>query len=204
MLPRGDTTRPTPNRILLINPFYAKDPHASFGKHVLTPTLALTSIAAATPPQWDVAYWDENLLQGAPPTPYPGTPLFAQLESERRILHRDWSRYDTAHVVFQPKNMTADELYEGYAATYRRLFSHRSIWRRRPADSSAVMPYLGMSYLYKKSNRLWPWIIRHRLTHALWSPLVELSRRRQVRWRTRASGTSFDRLDASKTRFRRG
>ena len=34
---------------LLINPFYPKDPHASFGKHVLTPTLALTSFAATTP-----------------------------------------------------------------------------------------------------------------------------------------------------------
>ena len=32
---------------LLLNPFYAKDPHASFGKHVLTPSLALTSIAGA-------------------------------------------------------------------------------------------------------------------------------------------------------------
>ena len=30
---------------LLINPFYRKDPHASFGKHVLTPTLALTAVA---------------------------------------------------------------------------------------------------------------------------------------------------------------
>src|SRR6266581_513758 len=57
---------------LLINPFYPKDPHASFGKHVLTPSLALTSIAAATPPDWEVAYWDENLLQGAPPwDPFP-------------------------------------------------------------------------------------------------------------------------------------
>src|SRR5579872_661902 len=57
---------------LLINPFYPKDPHASFGKHVLTPTLALTSIAAATPTDWSVRYWDENLLQGAPPTvPFP-------------------------------------------------------------------------------------------------------------------------------------
>ena len=34
---------------LLINPFYPKDPNASFGKHVLTPSLALTSFAAATP-----------------------------------------------------------------------------------------------------------------------------------------------------------
>jgi radical SAM superfamily enzyme YgiQ (UPF0313 family) len=34
---------------------------------VLTPTLALTSVAAATPAAWRVCYWDENLLQGPPP-----------------------------------------------------------------------------------------------------------------------------------------
>src|SRR5262245_28678204 len=57
---------------LLINPFYPKDPHASFGKHVLTPSLALTSIAGATPPDWTVQYWDENLLHGPPPRePFP-------------------------------------------------------------------------------------------------------------------------------------
>src|SRR4051794_23066355 len=63
---------PRPKSALLINPFYPKDPHASFGKHVLTPSLALTSIAGATPPDWEVAYWDENLLQGPPPSdPFP-------------------------------------------------------------------------------------------------------------------------------------
>src|SRR5574339_202445 len=50
--------------VLLVNPFYPKDPHASYGKHVLTPSLALTSVAAATPDGWEVRYWDENLLQG--------------------------------------------------------------------------------------------------------------------------------------------
>lgn len=63
-------------------------------------------------------------------TPYPGTPLFRQMESEGRLLHRDWSRYDTAHVVFRPRHMTPDELAEGYAWCYERLFSHASIWRR--------------------------------------------------------------------------
>src|SRR5712671_3834616 len=57
----------TPRHALLLNPFYAKDPHASFGKHVLTPTLALTSFAATTPASWRVDYWDENLLDGRPP-----------------------------------------------------------------------------------------------------------------------------------------
>src|SRR6516164_3571403 len=56
-----------PRYALLINPFYPKDPHASFGKHVLTPTLALTSFAATTPAHWRVEYWDENLLHGRPP-----------------------------------------------------------------------------------------------------------------------------------------
>ena len=46
-------------------------------------------------------------------------------------------------------------------------------------------PYLAMSYLYKKSNRLWPLLIRHRLTHVVWRPLVEMSRRRHVRFRRR-------------------
>jgi hypothetical protein len=67
-LPRSDAdSPPLPRYALLINPFYPKDPRASFGKHVLTPTLALTSIAAVTPRHWEVRYWDENLLQGAPP-----------------------------------------------------------------------------------------------------------------------------------------
>src|SRR5580704_17141092 len=69
--PAGPRRQPQLRTALLINPFYAKSPHGSFGKHVLTPTLALTSVAGATPAHWQVRYWDENLLQGLPP----GDPL---------------------------------------------------------------------------------------------------------------------------------
>jgi radical SAM superfamily enzyme YgiQ (UPF0313 family) len=118
-------------------------------------------------------------------TPYPGTPLFAQMEAEGRLLHRDWSLYDTAHVVFRPKRMTPECLAAGYSWCYRRLFSHRSIWRRRPADWRAVLPYLAMSYLYKRSNRLWYHLIRHRLTARVWHGLVEWTRQRHHRVRRR-------------------
>src|ERR1035437_7398084 len=64
-LPKGSVER---RYALLINPFYPKSPHGSFGKHVLTPSLALTSVAGATPAHWQVCYWDENLLQGLPPS----------------------------------------------------------------------------------------------------------------------------------------
>jgi radical SAM superfamily enzyme YgiQ (UPF0313 family) len=118
-------------------------------------------------------------------TPYPGTPLFRQMESEGRLLHRNWALYDTGHVVFRPKHLTPEQLAEGYAWCYRRLFSHASIWRRRPADARAVLPYLAMSYLYKRSNPLWYWLIRHRLTARVWRGLVEITRRRHLKFRRR-------------------
>ena len=118
-------------------------------------------------------------------TPYPGTPLFQQMESEGRILHRNWTLYDTGNVVFQPKHMTPEQLKEGYCWCYRRLFSHASIWRRRPVDVRAVLPYLAMSYLYKRSNRLWYRLIRHRLTGRVWHGLVEMTRRRHLKFRRR-------------------
>ncbi|HEV3386092.1 MAG TPA: radical SAM protein [Gemmata sp.] len=128
-------------------------------------------------------------------TPYPGTPLFRQMDSEKRILHRDWSRYDTAHVVFRPRHMTPEQLAEGYAYCYERTFSHRCIWHRRPRDWRAVAPYLAMAYLYKKSNWLWPFLIRNRLTHWVWRPLLELSRRRHLRFRHRLASIEEPKAD---------
>lgn len=116
-------------------------------------------------------------------TPYPGTPLFRTFEAEGRVLHRDWDRYDTAHVVFRPKHMSVEQLEAGYAECYRRLFSLGSIWRRRPEDARAVLPYLAMSVLYKRSNWLWERLIRHRLVARVWRPLVELTRRRHLHFR---------------------
>ena len=124
-------------------------------------------------------------------TPYPGTPMFAQMEREGRLLHRDWSCYDTAHVVFRPARMSVEQLADGYAFCYRTLFSFGSIWRRRPTDAGAVPAYLAMSLLYKKSNWLWPFLIRHRLVGPAWRPLVELSRLRHLRFRRRLAARAL-------------
>jgi radical SAM superfamily enzyme YgiQ (UPF0313 family) len=135
-----------------------------------------------------VEWIEENRLECATfhiLTPYPGTPLFAEMEGAGRILHKDWSLYDTGHVVFRPRHMSPEQLAEGYAWCYERLFSHASIWRRRPADWRAVSAYLLMSYLYKRSNGLWHWLIRYNLTAAAWGPLVDWTRRRHLAFRRR-------------------
>ena len=90
----------------------------------------------------------------------------------------------------QPRRMSVEQLAKGYAWCYERLFSHASIWRRRPRDWRAVLPYLAMSYLYKRSNRFWHFLIRNRLTATIWRPLVEWTRRRHLRFRRRLAATA--------------
>jgi radical SAM superfamily enzyme YgiQ (UPF0313 family) len=139
------------------------------------------------------AEWiEENRLECATfhiLTPYPATPLFLQMEAAGRLLHRDWTLYDTAHAVFRPKHMSPEELERGYQWIYERLFSHASIWRRRPEDWRPVAPYLAMSYLYKRSNRFWHLLVKHHLVHAVWWPLVEFTRIRHVRFRQRLAAS---------------
>ncbi len=52
-------------------------------------------------------------------TPLPGTRLYTTLEQEGRIIDRDWAKYHTGEVVFTPKNMTVDELQEGFLWAFR-------------------------------------------------------------------------------------
>jgi radical SAM superfamily enzyme YgiQ (UPF0313 family) len=47
-------------------------------------------------------------------TPYPGTPLFKRLEKEGRILTRNWAKYNRKNVVFEPKNMSKEDLQNGF------------------------------------------------------------------------------------------
>src|SRR5258708_30852119 len=92
-----------PHFALLINPFYPKDANASFGKHVLTPTLALTSFAATTPANWRVEYFDENLLDGRPPfRPLPQVAgITVHLTFARRAYElADWYRARGSNVIF--------------------------------------------------------------------------------------------------------
>ena len=45
--------------------------------------------------------------------PFPGSRTFEKLDSQGRILTKDWSKYDGTHAVHQPRNMTPEELEKG-------------------------------------------------------------------------------------------
>lgn len=69
-------------------------------------------------------------------TPFPGTEAFEKLRNEDRLLHTRWEHYDTQHVVFQPKNMTPQQLDEGFRKAYHQTYTLKSILRRTTALKS--------------------------------------------------------------------
>jgi radical SAM superfamily enzyme YgiQ (UPF0313 family) len=60
-------------------------------------------------------------------TPFPQTPVWHQFRKENRILHYNWTKYNTANVVFKPKNFTEQELLDGYIHCWKEFYSDISI-----------------------------------------------------------------------------
>ncbi len=90
---------------------------------------------ADTPDVFDrtLAFLDDaraDALQATILTPFPGTPLFAELARAGRITDRDWSRYDFGHVVFEPRGMSAAQLRRGHDDVLARFYAPAAIRRR--------------------------------------------------------------------------
>lgn len=89
-------------------------------------------------------------------TPYPGTPLYRRLNDQGRILTYDWSNYDTMHVVFQPQQMSPEQLYDGFKWAYRETFKLKSIFTRvKDPHFSSLINLVGNLTYRRFVNRLY-------------------------------------------------
>jgi radical SAM superfamily enzyme YgiQ (UPF0313 family) len=86
-------------------------------------------------------------------TPYPGTKLYSSLIEQDRITDFNLSNYNTAHVVYKPKNMTAEELYNGYLWIYKEVYSFKNIMKRLPESRKQRIPYLAFNFFYRKFGK---------------------------------------------------
>ncbi|MCX8119083.1 MAG: B12-binding domain-containing radical SAM protein [Desulfobacterota bacterium] len=62
--------------------------------------------------------------------PIPGTPFHKQVEEEGRIFDRDLSHYDGDHLVFKPKHVSPEEVFEAYRKINRHFYSWKNILKR--------------------------------------------------------------------------
>lgn len=63
-------------------------------------------------------------------TPFPRTRLYAQLESENRIVERNWAMYDVEHCVFKPAHMTKEQLENGIWWAWKETYKMSNIFKR--------------------------------------------------------------------------
>jgi radical SAM superfamily enzyme YgiQ (UPF0313 family) len=86
-------------------------------------------------------------------TPYPGTRFFQKLDVEGRIIDRDWSNYNTNCVVYRPKGMTPDQLFDGYYRLQNAVHTVPAIFQRFWGAKSKMNFWLPMNYGFRRSIR---------------------------------------------------
>lgn len=97
-------------------------------------------------------------------TPYPGTALHARMSAEGRILHDDWSRYDTRQVVYRPLRLSAQALEAGYWRAYRQFYAWRNITQASLVHEGWKHRAKHFAYAagWKKFEPVWDALIRLR------------------------------------------
>lgn len=97
-------------------------------------------------------------------TPYPGTQLYTDMKKSGRILTDNWDLYDTRHVVYQTKNISAEELEAGYHWAYREFYTWSNITKASTQHDS--VKHMLKHFLYaggwKKFEPLWNFVIKTR------------------------------------------
>jgi len=91
-------------------------------------------------------------------TPFPGTPLYARLEQEKRLLFRKWwldEDYRYNMIPFQPAHMSPEQLQRGCLESRQDYYSWASIWRRgidavNARDGRMWAAYFWINYLIRK------------------------------------------------------
>ena len=88
-------------------------------------------------------------------TPFPGTPFYEKMKQENRIIEHNWAMYDCSHVVIKPRNMTPEELQEGYYRISKEAYKLSSILKRiNFLNISSILIFLSNIGLKIKGNSM--------------------------------------------------
>jgi radical SAM superfamily enzyme YgiQ (UPF0313 family) len=99
-------------------------------------------------------------------TPVPGTPLYARMQREGRMVSEEFGRYSGGQVVFRPRDLDPRALQEGYWKLYEKLFTLRSIIHRVARNRASLNPYMrafvlgvNLHYRHHVHHRITPGIV---------------------------------------------
>jgi hypothetical protein len=77
--------------------------------------------------------------------------LHQKLAAEGRIVDHDWSNYNTNNVVYEPRGMTAQQLFDGYFQLQKAVHTVPAIVQRFWGTTSKANFWLPMNYGFRRS-----------------------------------------------------
>ncbi len=94
-------------------------------------------------------------------TPYPGTAFYEEMKAQNRILTNDWDLYDTRHVVYKTKNLSAQELEDGYNWSYKEFYKWNNVLKASFSHENLKHQLKHLFYTggWKKFESVWNVII---------------------------------------------
>ena len=97
------------------------------------------------------------------------------MEQENRITTKNWTLYDTRHVVFKPLNLSSQDLEQGYNWAYKEFYKWSNIVNSSLQHNKIkhIIKHFAYTGGWKKFEKIWNLIIQTGgLKHML--PLLEL------------------------------
>ena len=84
------------------------------------------------------------------------------METEDRILHRQWDKYDTRQVVYKTRSLSAEELKAGYDWAYKSFYSWNNILKAslQHEELKHMIKHFTYSGGWKKFEPLWNFLIK--------------------------------------------
>lgn len=99
-------------------------------------------------------------------TQVPGTPMYAEMEQDGRIISQDFDKYSGGQVVFKPRNIKPTDLQKNYWKLYEHLFTPMNIVKRITgsptylgAKMRAVVVAVNLHYRYHIKHKITPGIV---------------------------------------------
>jgi radical SAM superfamily enzyme YgiQ (UPF0313 family) len=107
-------------------------------------------------------------------TPYPGTQLYRDMQAAGRLTSDNWNDYDTRHVVYQPAQLTPQQLKDGYDRAYREFYGWGNIVSGASVHDSVKHRAKHFFYAagWRKFEPLWDAVIKARMLAGM-TPLLE-------------------------------
>ena len=93
--------------------------------------------------------------------PMPGTKLHDEFKDAGRLDTKDWSLYDTRHVIFEPAQMTREQLQDGYVWLFEQTYTSEAAfenlmryWQRPGRRQDTVLERLFVRYRVSRSRQI--------------------------------------------------